>query len=283
MSRPNSVRGLTCQRQHSNFYSPVTLVRTFFQHLLWVFFLFNRRFGFESCVPRRGGRWVSVCLLLIFSILACLRSASAQNFASDAIVANRPLPPRAPVASALIFEGLVSYGNYNLFASGTGDKLYTSGVEYDRNSWGYALHAERDYVAEVLPLVLLNQSVKTTLGGFPMSPQRKTVPGIGFSPVGIRLLWRGGQTIEPYLESKGGLLFFTQKAIEKDASYGNFSIQNSLGVLIHTRKRFDLRIGLYSDFHFSDAFIVPVNPGLDVMNANFGLVYRLGQRHPGAE
>jgi hypothetical protein len=203
-------------------------------------------------------------------------AARAQNFLPDSIMENRPVPPKRPVESYLIFEGLASFGNYNLFASGTGDKLYTAGVEYDRHSWGYWKGAERDYVAEVLPLVLLNQSVKTTLGGFPLSPKRKTVPGIGFSPIGIRLLWRGGRMFEPYLEEKGGILLFTQKALEKDASYGNFSMQSSLGVVIRTRRRFDLRVGLYSDFHFSDAFIVPVNPGLDVMNANFGLVYRLG-------
>ena len=40
-------------------------------------------------------------------------------------------------------------------------------------------------------------------------------------------------------------------------------------------ERFDLRLGLFGDYHFSDAFIVPVNPGLDVMNATMGLTYHL--------
>jgi hypothetical protein len=34
-----------------------------------------------------------------------------------------------------------------------------------------------------------------------------------------------------------------------------------------------LRLGLFSDFHFSDGFIVPEDPGLDVMNANLGFSY----------
>jgi hypothetical protein len=42
--------------------------------------------------------------------------------------------------------------------------------------------------------------------------------------------------------------------------------------------RFDLRLGLFGDFHFSDGFIVPVNPGLDVMNATMGLTYHLGSK-----
>jgi hypothetical protein len=38
-------------------------------------------------------------------------------------------------------------------------------------------------------------------------------------------------------------------------------------------ERWGLRLGLFSDFHFSNGFTVPVNPGLDVMNANLGLSY----------
>jgi len=37
--------------------------------------------------------------------------------------------------------------------------------------------------------------------------------------------------------------------------------------------RWGLRLGLFSDFHFSNDFIVPVDPGLDVMNANLGVSY----------
>ena len=47
-------------------------------------------------------------------------------------------------------------------------------------------------------------------------------------------------------------------------------------MLVKVSPRCDLRLGLWNDFHFSDAFMVPVNPGLDVMNANLGLSYRLG-------
>jgi hypothetical protein len=46
-----------------------------------------------------------------------------------------------------------------------------------------------------------------------------------------------------------------------------------MGIQTRLTERLDLRLGLFSDFHFSDAFIVPVNPGLDVMNANLGVSY----------
>jgi hypothetical protein len=184
------------------------------------------------------------------------------------------------VKSDLTVEGLASYGHYKIFASGSGCKLYTGGVEYDRNSWGRFLGARMDYVAEFLPLVLLDAPLTQDLWGTATSPERHIVPGIGFSPIGFRMLWWDHKAIKPYLTAKGGVLVFPQKVLSQDATYVDFSLQSGMGVQAKLTRRLDLRLGLFSDFHFSDAFIVPVNPGLDVMNANIGLTYHLGQRGP---
>lgn len=178
-----------------------------------------------------------------------------------------------PVQSNLVVEGLASYGNYRIFASGSDCKLYTAGVEYDRHSWGRFLYARVDYVAEFLPVVLLNAPLTQDIWGSPTSPQRKLVPGIGFSPIGFRMLWRDKKAIRPYLIAKGGMLIFTQKAMSAKGTYENFSLQSATGVNAKINERFDLRLGLFSDFHFSNGFIVPINPGLDVMNANLGISY----------
>jgi hypothetical protein len=110
---------------------------------------------------------------------------------------------------------------------------------------------------------------------YPISEKynRVYVPGIGLSPIGFRLQWRNKKAIRPYVEAKGGLLVFTQKVPSNQATYVNFSMQSATGVQVTMTDRWGLRLGLFSDFHFSDAFIVPVNPGLDVMNANLGLSY----------
>ncbi len=183
---------------------------------------------------------------------------------------------KEPVESDITVEALASYGHYKIFASGSGDKLYTSGVEYDRHSWGYFLRARADYVAEFLPVVLLDTPVTSNIWGTPTSTVRTLVPGIGFSPIGFRLLWRDGRAWQPYLTAKGGLLVFDKKVLSQEATYENFSLQSATGLEVRMTSRMDLRLGLFSDFHFSDAFIVPVNPGLDVMNANLGITYHLG-------
>jgi len=194
------------------------------------------------------------------------------------VTQEKPKAPVEPIESELIVEGLYSYGNYKIFASGWDMKLFTAGVEYDRHSWGYFLKARVDYVAEFLPLVLLDKPVNEDIWGYPEPyPQgkynREYVPGIGFSPIGFRMLWRDKRAIKPYLEAKGGVLLFDKKVPSSESSYVNFSLQSATGVQVKVNDRWGLRLGLFSDFHFSDAFVVPVNPGLDVMNANLGIVY----------
>jgi hypothetical protein len=237
------------------------------------------------------------CLFLLAALcFLAPRLAQAQDAEQDtetASVSNTPMetntplatesavttktPDKQPVESELIVEGLASYGNYKIFASGTDCKLYTAGLEYDRHVWGNFLRARLDYVAEILPLVILNEPDQADIWGNPKSYAHKLVPGFGFSPIGFRMMWRNKTAIEPYLTAKGGMIAFPIKVISTEATYESFSLQSGFGVQARLTPRLGMRLGLWSDFHFSDAFMVPVNPGLDVMNANLGLSYHFGQ------
>jgi hypothetical protein len=182
-------------------------------------------------------------------------------------------PMKHSVESELIIEGLASYGNWEIFAAGTDCKMYTAGIEYNRHSWGHVIGARVDYVAEFLPLVLLKEPASADFWGYPETTARKIVPGIGISPIGVRFQWLSRGKIKPYLEVKGGILGFTQKVLSPVATYENFSFQSAIGAQVKLSDRWGLRLGAFSDFHFSNAFITASNPGLDVMNANLGLSY----------
>ena len=185
-------------------------------------------------------------------------------------------PEKHSVDSELIAEGEGSFGHYHIFAYSWWSELYTGGIEYDRHTWDYFLKAQMDWVAEVLPVAILRQPADTDVFGDPLSQSRVINPGLGIYPVGLRMKWRYNKGWEPYFIIKGGMLFFTQKALSKDAAHQNFSLQIGLGMQHRLTKRFDMRVG-YEDIHFSDAFMVPSNPGLDVMAYDGGIVYRLGK------
>jgi hypothetical protein len=222
-----------------------------------------------------GRKMLWFCLSLLIGVPWRLHAEEPFSGGASEGSVVKSSPKEAP-AQELVFVGLASYGHYKIFASGEDCKMYTAGVEYDRHSWGYMFKARVDYVAEFLPVVLLWEPNITDIWGNSFTTAHHIVPGVGISPIGARWLWRDGKALKPYLMAKGGLLLFTEKAISTQATYENFSLQSSTGLQIRLNPRVDLRLGLFGDFHFSNAFIVPVNPGLDVMNASVGISYHLG-------
>ena len=249
-------------------------------------------------------RVVCHCCLTVLSIALCLvayQPALCQNLspAHDSLALDgssdpvSALPPAAATKSVetqadnknrpeseVVVEGAGSFGHYHLLANSWWSDLYWSGIEYDRHSWGYFLKARMDYVAEVLPFVLLREPAKADIWGDPSTTAKKTVPGLGISPIGMRMMWFDKTAVKPYFMVKGGLIGFPEKVLSTKASYESLSLQLGIGMQVRMSERTDLRLGLFNDFHFSNAFIVPVNPGLDVMNASFGVSYHLANATP---
>jgi len=203
-------------------------------------------------------------------------SDASSTHAVAGVTRPQPTSHRVKPAREIAIEGFVSYGNWQIFAAGESEALYTAGFEYDRNSWGYFLGAQMDYVAEFLPVVLLQQPRVIDRWGHRESKDNVLVPGIGFSPIGLRMQWRSNKTFKPYFTVKGGAVGFTQKALSPDASYYDFSLGESIGFYTRISERWDMRVGLFGDYHFSNAYITSYNPGLDVMNSSIAVSYHLG-------
>jgi len=180
--------------------------------------------------------------------------------------------------SEIALEGMVSYGNWQIFAAGTHEALYTGGLEYDRHSWGKFVGAQMDYAAEVLPLVFLKEPAVLNPYGIDRSKRGDFVilHGLAFSPIGLRMQWRHNKAFKPYFTVMGGAIGFTKKALSPDASYYDFSLRESIGFYLKMSEHLDMRFGLFGDFHFSNAYITNYNPGLDVMNSSLAVSYHFG-------
>ena len=183
-----------------------------------------------------------------------------------------------PVTSELVFEDLGSIGHYHLFTSSrVKASFHADGLEYDRNSWGQFLGARMDYVAEVLPVAVLTQPTESDVWGNPLSITMEHVAGLAITSIGLRMLWRDGKRVKPYAFSKGGMIGFSKKALSPTASYENFVLQLSLGLQCRLNDRWDFRAGVLY-YHFSNAFVVPSNPGFDSISYSAGFSYHLGKR-----
>lgn len=219
-------------------------------------------------IRQSGGIVVALAILM----------ASSMCTAPEAIVSNRPPAAERPQQGEIVYEGLASYGHYKVFGAAKSEKLYAAGVEFDRELWPRVLGARVDYVTEFLPVLLLSQPVKADIWGNALGSAREMVPGMGITPIGSRLLWRDGSRWMPYFEVKASVLGFTQKALSPSATYENWSFHCTGGMKVKLRGRYDLRMGLLSDLHFSNAFVVRSNPALDVMNVDAGIVYHIPGR-----
>ena len=190
-----------------------------------------------------------------------------------------PLKPKKHTPeSELAVEGMVSYGNWQIFAAGIWEHLYTAGFEYDRHSWGQFAGAQMDYAADFTPLVLLREPATLNPYGIRRSKPGDyvTLHGLAFSPIGLRMEWRPEKKFKPYFTVLGGAIGFTKKALSPDASYYDFTLHESVGFYLQMSQRVDMRFGLFGDFHFSNAYATSYNPGLDNMNSQLAVSYHFG-------
>jgi hypothetical protein len=189
-----------------------------------------------------------------------------------------PKPRKHTPESEIAVEGMVSYGNWQIFAAGIHEALYTGGFEYDRHSWGKFIGAQMDYAADFMPLVLLKEPSNLNPYGVRRSRpgDNRIIPGLAFSPIGLRMEWRHDKRFKPYFTVLGGAIGFTQKALSPDASYYDFTLHESIGFYLKMSQRVDMRFGIFGDFHFSNAYATAYNPGLDVMNSNLAVSYHFG-------
>jgi hypothetical protein len=186
-------------------------------------------------------------------------------------------PPVKQAAESEIAEtNMIGYGSRKIFGAGERCNLWAAGVEYDRHMWGHFLKARMDYVAEVLPVVVLKEPVVTDIWGNSKSEEQQLVYGVGVTPIGLRMLWRSNKAVRPFMVAKVGALIFSSKVLSSEGSAANLAFQGDFGLEVKLTQRMDLRVAPFEYFHFSNGYFAASNPGVDVISAKFGISYQLG-------
>ena len=170
-------------------------------------------------------------------------------------------------------ESGVSVGNYHLFAYAENRRLHYVGIEYDRHSFGRLFGARFDYVTEFMPVILVNEPAEFGADSRALTTERQQQYGLGYCPMGLRLIWRKPGKLQPYWMGKGGVLYFQNRILSTEAAHLNFSAEFSIGVEREVKSGFGFRAG-FSDFHISNGNTARRNPGIDFMYFNLGANYR---------
>lgn len=193
------------------------------------------------------------------------------------VVPSQP-PEKPPVEREIAVMGMIPAGDYRMFSATIRCNAWTMAVEYDRDAWGHFLHSRIDYMAEIQPVLILSEPAKSDFWGNPISPNQQLLPGLGISPFGFRMLWRGNKTVKPYILGRIGVDAFIRKAMSPNASYANFNVQADFGLEIRLNDRVEMRVDPFAFYHVSNGYLAASNPGMDELATKIGISYHMGKR-----
>lgn len=122
------------------------------------------------------------------------------------------------------------------------------------------------YTIDALPVVGLTipdgTIPKTSFNGRTTFTEGVTTYGVGLSPIGLRLNYRTGARVEPYVAGSTGAVYFFQSLPDGRGKAMNFMVDAGVGLQIGLTSQTMLSVG-YRYHHLSNGFRGDINPGID--------------------
>jgi len=127
-----------------------------------------------------------------------------------------------------------------------------------------------EWTIDAIPVAILSNSRLTSApsGAGPIL-QRKSVYGLGISPIGLKFNFRRNKRVQPFGAGTGGFLYFSENVPVSGAARFNFTFDFQGGVQIVNSNQRSFMIG-YKYNHISNGYRAPINPGVDVQMVFFG-------------
>lgn len=137
------------------------------------------------------------------------------------------------------------------------------------------------YTADLVPVLRLSipssalpqlpANASSTEEGSPVLPSRDlTTYGLGVRPAGLRLTFRGGQHLQPFIAGSTGLALFNRSVPNTMGRSLNFMFDMGVGVRVLLTSTLTLTTG-YRYYHLSNGFRGQINPGVDANLFQLGL------------
>jgi hypothetical protein len=224
----------------------------------------------------------------VLLLISCALAASAQSDAGDKIAHGRD-PHASPSSPYALEKGMNEFGVWGggsfdsptLIGSSENARFGLVAFRYARvlaTGNGVALK----YTVDAVPLALLSYErfrfvPQATPSVFQLVQDRQTAHAVGLTPIGFQLNFRRRKRVQPFAETSGGFLYFTQPVPDERSTpepnrrgaHFNFTADFGGGVQVMTGKRRAYTFG-YKYHHLSNGFRAPINPGFDSNLFYFG-------------
>ena len=121
------------------------------------------------------------------------------------------------------------------------------------------------WTIDAVPVAVLSNPRFTVVpsgSGFVVTQSRESVYGWGAAPIGLKLNFRRDRRVQPFAQTTGGFLYFSEDVPVAGAARFNFTFDFSGGVQIVNRDRKAFSVG-YKYHHVSNGYHSEINPGVD--------------------
>lgn len=159
------------------------------------------------------------------------------------------------------------------------------GVRYAWTTKNNPSHRLRYYM-DFNPLIILNYREKRLIQETPPVTvgERRTVFGVGFTPVGLQFNWRNSRKFQPYIAGGFGVAIFNKKfpdnrsPLQPDKIGNRFQLMPEFGagVEIRNSETKSYFIG-YKYHHFSNGYTAPINVGYNTNMIYGGMYFQRGR------
>jgi len=113
------------------------------------------------------------------------------------------------------------------------------------------------YTADITPAAFANYPDALSLNS-----KRRSAYGFGVSPLGLQANFRPRKTVQPFVGTSGGMMYFDKRMPNALGTRFTFTADIGAGVEIMLKEKRSVTLG-YKYFHISNAGRGDLNPGID--------------------
>jgi hypothetical protein len=226
---------------------------------------------------------LTLVMILFFNLL----SANAQTSANDQ---SSEKPPQGEEKTGnremAVYAGSFSF-HKDLKGESQKAPVVLFGVRYAWTTKNNPSHRLRYYI-DFNPLIIVNYRERRLVQATPTTTatvgERKTVFGVGFTPVGLQFNWRNSKKYQPFIAGGFGVAVFNKKfpdnrsALQPDKIGNRFQLMPEFGAGLEIR-RSETRsffVG-YKYHHMSNGYTAPLNVGYNTNMIYGGMYFQRGK------